>query len=120
MLYFVPNRVAEEYRQFVDKPHKHNMPVIKRKLSAMVYATKWRRELIDEEKQIYRHNFNGIILIVEDKNHCISSVSKKFELTSDIKSTCFYKQNCRNMGLNSNRDDFSPEYKKQIEQYKSL
>ena len=67
-LLFVPTRVANEFRNVRIKYNNLTIPLIKRKITAMVEATKWRRELIDEEKCIYKHEFNGIVIIVERKN----------------------------------------------------
>lgn len=113
-LYFVPTRVADEYRDFVSKPYKHTIPIIKRKLTAMIHATKWCRELIDEEKNIYKHYFNGITLIVDEDNYCVVKVSKKpYSLNNDERSGSYYHDICKRLGLNSERNDFTPEGKEQ-------
>lgn len=107
MLYFVPTRVANEFKRIRLNNRNLTMPIIKRKLTAMIRATKWRRELINEENQIYKHEFNGIVMVVEENKRCVSRVrSNPLSRKDDSRSSSYYVKICKQLGLNSNRNNF--------------
>lgn len=105
-LYFVPTRVANEYKAMNEKFDDLTMPVIKRKLTAMIWATKWKRELIDEENNIYQYDFNGIVIIVEEDNKCVQRIYLNPFTKDDGMSARNYNKICKSMGLNSKKNDF--------------
>jgi len=106
-LYFVPTRVANEFRSIRVKFDDSTIPIIKRKLTAMIQATHWRRELIDSENNIYKHEFNGIIIIVEENKKCVQRVyTNPLSDKDDTLSGNNYRRICKNMGLNSDRVNF--------------
>lgn len=109
-LYFVPTRVANDFRWVRKNFNNLTIPIIKRKLTAMVKATNWRRELFDKENNIYKHEFNGIVIIVEEDNQCIQRVyTNPLGDKDDSRSASNYIKMCKTLGLNSDRKDFKRE-----------
>lgn len=106
-LYYVPTRVANEFRGIRIRFNNLTIPIIKRKLTAMIKATHWRRELIDNKHNIYRHEFNGIIIIVEENEKCVRKVyTNPLSRKDDKKSAISYHIICKKLGLNSDRINF--------------
>lgn len=112
-LYFVPDRVAQEFKLLIKRPEKHTIPIIKRKLTAMINATDWRKELVDEKDQVYRHVFHDMVILVEHKNQCVRKVYRNIEFLNnrDTRSAKYYNINCKVLGLNSDHTDFAPDAK---------
>jgi len=109
-LYYVPTIVANQFNNLRVKYDNLTIPIIKRKLTAMIWATDWRKELIDEEnmyKGLYKHEFNGIVMIVDDKSKRVRKVySNPLSRKDDVKSARKYKIHCEYLGLNSDRKGF--------------
>ena len=113
-LYYVPTKVAIQFKNLRIKYDKLTMPIIKRKLTAMIIATDWRKELIEDENNhyyngMYKHEFNGIIMIVDRKSKRVRKVySNPLNRKDDIRSSCLYSKICKTLGLNSNKNNFAP------------
>lgn len=106
-LYFVPTRVADEFRGVRTKFNKLTIPIVKRKLTAMIWATNWRKELIDKENNIYKHDFNGIVIIVEETNQCVQRVyTNPLGDKDDHRSASNYMKICKGLGLNGSNNNF--------------
>lgn len=108
-LYFVPTRVTNEFRGVRFKFNNLTIPIIKRKLTAMIWATEWRKELINKNDNWYKHEFNGIVIIVEENKKCVQRVyTNPLSRKDDGKSASNYKNACKKLGLNSDKNNFKP------------
>lgn len=106
-LYFVPTRVVNEFRNIRFNFNNLTIPIIKRKLTAMIHATHWKRELIDNKNKIYKHEFNGIVMIVEENKKCVHKVyTNPLSRKDDGRSGKYYIKICKELGLNSDRYNF--------------
>jgi len=109
-LYYVPTKVANQFKNLRIKYTKLTIPIIKRKLTAMIIATDWRKELIDQENNLYKHEFNGIVMIVDRKSKRVHKVySNPLSRKDDKRSARLYGKICKTLGLNSNKNDFKPK-----------
>lgn len=100
-LFYVPNRVIEKFNENLDV--KLKAPVIKRKLSAMIYSTIRTKELV--YKNIYIHKFGTIIIYVNHSTQIIRNV----EYNDTRVENCdfrMYRKLCNRYELNADRDDF--------------
>ena len=109
-LYYVPTKVANQFKNLRIKFNNLTIPIVKRKLTAMIIATNWRKELVDQENSIYKHEFNGIVMIVDRKSKRVRRVySNPLSRKDDTRSACSYEKICKALGLNSNKNDFKPK-----------
>jgi hypothetical protein len=67
-----------------------------------------------KENNIYKHDFSGIIIIVEENNKYVQRVyTNPLSDKDDKRSGKRYEKLCKLYGLNSNRTNFKPELKKE-------
>lgn len=100
--FFIPKNVVEKYNN--DFKTKLTMAVLKRKLSAMIYATMKTREKLYNE--VYIHRFNTYKIVVDHKFKTIISVDLKEKTEYSPGSIIFYRNLCKRYELNTDRDDF--------------
>lgn len=101
-LYFVPKFILEEYNKHFPRI---TAPILKRKLSAMIYASMDYCEKVKED--IYNHKFNTVELVVNAKTKTVINLlvrDKKETLPPKVAKT--YHQLCKMYELNADRNDF--------------
>jgi len=101
-LFYVPKKVIEEYNS--NSEIKLTKAVLKRKLSAMIYATMKTKEKLNNG--LYLHRFNTYEIVVDLKAKVIDSVvfKEKTEIRSGIYR--FYQDLCKSYELDGDRIDF--------------
>lgn len=101
-LFYVPKKVIEEYNN--NSEIKLTKAVLKRKLSAMIYATMKTKEKMDNG--LYVHRFNTYEIVVNLKAKVINSVTLKEKIECHAELFMFYKDLCKRYELDSDRIDF--------------
>lgn len=101
-LFYVPKKIVEDYNN--NLKIKLIKAVLKRKLSAMVYATMRTKEKLNDGT--YLHRFNTYEIIVNHKAKVILSVTLKDKLERASGDIILYKNLCKSYELDSDRIDF--------------
>jgi len=92
-LYYVPTKVANQFKNLRIKFNNLTIPIVKRKLTAMIIATNWRKELVDQENNIYKHEFNGIVIIADRQSKRVRKVySNPLSRKDDSRSAVHIKK----------------------------
>jgi len=105
-LYFLPKRVVEEYQTKIHNAKSLTTPIIKRKISAMIHATKYCR--IDLGNGKYKHRFGHCKMVVEENNQTVSKVEYTIIGSVHGSDGKFYDRLCKEYyGLNDKHTEFA-------------
>jgi len=106
--YFIPSRVISEFKSEIANDDKINPPILKRKITAMIYATKQSRVKIKDN--VYVHKFEEIEITVEEDTKIVSKINNCSKIKNLINFR-LYNELCKAYDLNSDHTDFSPDIK---------
>lgn len=100
--YFIPTRVANDFINITGEDI--TIPIIKRKLSAMIYATMNSRILISNN--VYKHNYYNLEIIVEEEEKIVREVKYVSVEVVNKQSKKLYRKGCWHYGYNRDKNDF--------------
>lgn len=103
-LYFLPTRVVKEYKAIMGDNKYITTPIIKRKVSAAINATKDTREELSED--LYIHRFGKLEIILERNTKTVRKINEINPIEIDNKIGCVYGKVCKYFGLNQSRKGF--------------
>lgn len=101
--YFIPTRVINEFKDRIDC--NLTTPIIRRKLSAMIYATMKNR--IEIGNDVFTHKFGNMEIIVEEKVKVIKEVKYVISVSHGEQEGHYYNILCKRFGLNDAHNAFS-------------
>jgi len=112
-LYFIPKRVIQEYQKHINGGKSLTTPIIKRKISAMINATKYCR--IDLGNNKYQHRFGHCKMIVEENNLIVSKVEYTIVGSVNGSDGKLYNRICKEYyGLNDKHTEFAETCRNRI------
>jgi len=109
-LYFLPKRVIQEYQQHIHGGKNLTSPIISRRVSAMIYATKYCR--VDLGNGKYQHRFGHCKITVEENAKVVSKI--EYTIVGNVSGSDgkFYNELCKVCyRLNDKHTDFASSSK---------